>query len=45
MEISNLKQIGERLADLRDILGFTTADMAKFTDTKNLISLRRQFRE
>ncbi len=33
MEISNLKQIGERLADLRDILGFTTADMAKFTDT------------
>ncbi len=33
MEISNLKQIGERLADLRDILGFTAADMAKFTDT------------
>ena len=33
METSNLKQIGERLADLRDILGYTTEDMARFTNT------------
>lgn len=33
MEQFNLKQIGERLADLRDIFGYTPEDMARITDT------------
>lgn len=33
MEQFNLKQIGERLADLRDILGYTPEEMASVTDT------------